>query len=155
MGLGFSEATAASAAWNPILECVPSQKGLFTLAPHRQSENAVFPTRLYALPFASINSILPSGHSTRYGPLGRIVIFTTAILFPLSNLCINTTRMAAMCQACHCAKKRPGGRDFKLASGLTERYIYRKALALNIHHIAEGPLIPPREVQADEGIPYP
>src|SRR5690242_1977573 len=39
-----SPLTAASAAWNPIFECVPSQKGLLTLAPQRHSENASFPS---------------------------------------------------------------------------------------------------------------
>lgn len=66
-------ATAASAAWNPIFECVPSQKGLFTEPPQRQREIAGFPVRSHSWPFASTNRI---GPSTRYGPLGRTVIVT-------------------------------------------------------------------------------
>jgi hypothetical protein len=45
-----SAATAASAAWKPIFECVPSQKGLLTEAPHRHSEIAGLPCRSNSLP---------------------------------------------------------------------------------------------------------
>src|SRR5215467_10986650 len=70
----FSWATAASAAWNPILLWVPSQKGLLTEAPHRQSANRG-PRALVStlLPLTSTNSRSPS---TRYGPLGRMVTLT-------------------------------------------------------------------------------
>src|ERR1035441_1464191 len=71
--------TAASAAWKPILEWVPSQNGLFTDPPQRHSENAVLPVKSYGLPSASTNSIVPSGASTRNGPFLRTVIFTCAI----------------------------------------------------------------------------
>jgi low temperature requirement protein LtrA len=36
-GLSAEPGTAASAAWNPIFECVPSQKGFFVDPPQRQS----------------------------------------------------------------------------------------------------------------------
>src|ERR1039458_6917886 len=71
--------TASSAAWNPMRLCVPSQKGLLTDPPQRQSENAVLPVRSYGVPFTSTNSMDPSGASTRNGPLGLTVIFTCAI----------------------------------------------------------------------------
>src|ERR1017187_8497031 len=71
--------TAASAAWKPILEWVPSQNGLFTDPPQRHSENAVLPVKSYGLPSASTISIVPSGASTRNGPFLRTVIFTCAI----------------------------------------------------------------------------
>src|SRR5581483_10425499 len=64
-GFGASCLTAASAAWNPTLLCVPSQNGLFTDPPHLHSEYAGFPVRSYLLPFASNISINPSGSSTR------------------------------------------------------------------------------------------
>src|SRR5579862_5428806 len=45
-GLSLSAAlTAASAPWNPMRLCVPSQKGLFTEPPQRHSENAGLPVR--------------------------------------------------------------------------------------------------------------
>src|SRR6185369_291328 len=91
-GFGFSSERAASAAWKPILEWVPSQKGLFTLPPHRQSENAFFPVRSSFFPLASSSSTSPSSHSTRYGPLGRIVIFT-AMPFSLRYLTYITLRV--------------------------------------------------------------
>src|SRR5690349_3076716 len=70
----FSWATAASAAWKPILLWVPSQKGLVTDAPHRHNAN-LGPRPLVStlLPLTSTNSTSPS---TRYGPLGRMLIFT-------------------------------------------------------------------------------
>src|ERR1700730_391073 len=58
---------------------VPSQKGLFTDPPQRQSENAVLPVRSNLLPLASTRSIEPSGASTRYGPFGFTVILTSAM----------------------------------------------------------------------------
>ena len=39
-GLSSDPATAASAAWNPIFECVPSQNGLFVDAPHGTARSA-------------------------------------------------------------------------------------------------------------------
>jgi hypothetical protein len=71
--------TAASAAWNPIFECVPSQNGLFTDVPHRHKENAGLPVKSTGVPSGFNNSMLPSGASTRYGPFGLHVIFTWAI----------------------------------------------------------------------------
>jgi membrane associated rhomboid family serine protease len=68
--------TANSAPWNPMRLCVPSQNGLFTEPPQRQREKAGLPVRSYWVPFTSTSSIEPSGASTRYGPLGRTVIFT-------------------------------------------------------------------------------
>src|SRR5271157_3147408 len=71
--------TAASAASKPILECVPSQNGLFTDPPQRHSEKATLPVKSYWLPSASTSSIAPSGASTRYGPFLRQVILTCAM----------------------------------------------------------------------------
>src|SRR5947209_6594026 len=70
----FSCATAASAAWKPILLWVPSQNGLVTDAPHRQSAKRG-PRALVStlLPFTSTTSTSPS---TRYGPFGRMLILT-------------------------------------------------------------------------------
>src|SRR5947209_52978 len=48
--------TAASAAWKPILEWVPSQNGLFTDAPQRHRATACLPVRSYLLPSASVSS---------------------------------------------------------------------------------------------------
>jgi hypothetical protein len=41
-GLSPLPGTAASAAWKPVLECVPSQKGLVVDPPQRQSANGRF-----------------------------------------------------------------------------------------------------------------
>jgi hypothetical protein len=70
-----SAATAASAAWNPIFECVPSQNGFFVDAPQRHNDTAGFPSRLISVPSTSIRRI---GPSTRSGPLGLAVIVTFA-----------------------------------------------------------------------------
>jgi hypothetical protein len=56
---------AASAAWNPTRECVPSQKGFFVEPPQRQSANGRFAIS-YAFPFQSTS--VTSSPSTRYGP---------------------------------------------------------------------------------------
>ena len=65
---------AASAAWKPILLWVPSQNGLVTDAPHRHSANlGPRPLVSILLPSTSTNSTSPS---TRYGPLGRMLILT-------------------------------------------------------------------------------
>src|SRR5438876_6209353 len=70
----FSWATAASAAWKPILLWVPSQNGLVTDPPHRHSANrGPFPLVSTLLPLTSTNSTSPS---TRYGPLGLMLILT-------------------------------------------------------------------------------
>src|SRR5713101_2774389 len=70
----FSCATAASAAWKPTLLWVPSQNGLVTDAPHRHSANrGPRPLVSIVLPLTSTNSTSPS---TRYGPLGRMLILT-------------------------------------------------------------------------------
>src|SRR2546429_138824 len=65
-------ATAASAALKPTLLCVPSQKGFVTEPPQRHSAMRG-PRALVSIvePLTSISSKSPS---TRYGPLGRIVI---------------------------------------------------------------------------------
>src|ERR1700675_3644411 len=72
--------TASSAPWKPMRLWVPSQKGLLTEPPQRQRENAGLPVRSYGVPLASTSSTVPSGASTRKGPLGRTVIFTCAIV---------------------------------------------------------------------------
>src|SRR3954447_3623185 len=64
-GFGFSAATAASAAWKPTLECVPSQNGLLVLAPQRQSENAGLLLTSTGLPSTSMISTSPGCASTR------------------------------------------------------------------------------------------
>src|ERR1700731_636225 len=76
----FSCATAASAAWKPILLWVPSQNGLVTDAPHRHSANRG-PRALVStlLPFTSTSSTSPS---TRYGPFGRMLILTAIPIPP-------------------------------------------------------------------------
>src|ERR1700747_3566553 len=83
----FSSAffTADSAPMKPILECWPSQNGLFKLPPQRHSENAGLPVRSNLLPAGSTRSTVPSGASTRYGPFGRTVIFTWAIIVSVSR----------------------------------------------------------------------
>src|SRR5438270_10910739 len=48
--------TAASAAWKPIFEWVPSQNGLLTDAPQRHRETLGLPVRSYRLPSASVSS---------------------------------------------------------------------------------------------------
>src|SRR5690349_6336817 len=70
----FSWATAASAAWKPILLWVPSQKGLVTDAPHRHNAN-LGPRPLIST-LLPLTSSISSSPSTRYGPLGRMLIFT-------------------------------------------------------------------------------
>jgi hypothetical protein len=79
-----SAATAASAAWKPIFECVPSQNGFFVEAPHRHKDTAGLPSRLISVPSTSINRI---GPSTRSGPLGLAVIvtFASAISSPFGS----------------------------------------------------------------------
>src|SRR6478736_2020983 len=73
--------TAPSAARKPILECVPSQKGLFVDAPQRHSATACFPLMSTLLPSASaISNWLRSPLST-YGPVFLIRILI-AIQFP-------------------------------------------------------------------------
>src|SRR5947209_11912570 len=74
--------TANSAPWNPTLLWVPSQNGLFTDPPQRQSENAGLPVRSYLLPSASTSSTEPSAASTRYGPFFLTVILTAGICPP-------------------------------------------------------------------------
>src|SRR2546430_2067487 len=68
----FSCATAASAALKPTLLCVPSQKGSVTEPPHRHS--AMRGPRAVVSIFEPLTSISSKSPSTRYGPLGRIVI---------------------------------------------------------------------------------
>src|SRR5229473_907614 len=76
----FSCATAASAAWKPSLLWVPSQNGLVTDAPHRHSANrGPRPLTSTLSPFTSTTSTSPS---TRYGPLGRMVILTAIDIPP-------------------------------------------------------------------------
>src|SRR2546428_5379033 len=67
---GFFSAswTAAIAPWNPIFECVPSQKGLVLDPPQRQSAALMTGT---ALPCASIRLNSPC---TTYGPLSLILM---------------------------------------------------------------------------------
>src|SRR5439155_17699004 len=67
---GFSSVcwTAAIAPWNPIFECVPSQKGFVVDPPQRQS--AAFMTGT-SLPCASTSLNSPS---TTYGPLSLILM---------------------------------------------------------------------------------
>ena len=45
--------TADSAPWNPILLCVPSQKGLFTDPPQRHKEIPGLPVKSNLLPSAA------------------------------------------------------------------------------------------------------
>src|SRR5215470_14001271 len=68
--------TAASAPWKPILECVPSQNGLLTEPPQRQSATAGFPVMSYLLPLMSVISTWLMSPLTTYGPLGLIRILT-------------------------------------------------------------------------------
>src|SRR5579863_6058044 len=79
--------TADSAPRKPISLWDPSQNGLFTDPPQRQSENAGLPVRSYAVPLTSTSSIEPSGASTRYGPFGRTVILTVAMRPPI-EMCL-------------------------------------------------------------------
>ena len=87
-GYFFSWATAASAAWNPILLWVPSQKGFVTEAPHRQSAIRGRPDVSILFPVGSESSTSPS---TRYGPFGRTVIFTVMSILRGSRVPNNTT----------------------------------------------------------------
>src|SRR5438128_182996 len=68
----FSCATAASAALKPTLLWVPSQKGFVTEPPQRHS--AMRGPRAVVSIFEPLTSISSKSPSTRYGPLGRIVI---------------------------------------------------------------------------------
>src|SRR5205814_499356 len=61
-GVTIAIGTAASAAAKPILECVPSQNGLFVDPPQRQSANGRFGI-VYAFPFQSTR--FTSSPSTR------------------------------------------------------------------------------------------
>ncbi len=66
--------TACAAAWKPIFEWVPSQKGFFVDAPQRQS--TVLACVGMTFPLVSCNSIVPV---TTYGPFGRVSIVTSAM----------------------------------------------------------------------------
>src|SRR3954453_8920650 len=69
--------TASAAAWNPIFEWVPSQKGFFVDAPQRQS--TVLAWVAITFPFVSRSSIVPV---TIYGPFGLASIITSAMSNP-------------------------------------------------------------------------
>src|SRR4029077_9772530 len=77
-----SARTAASAAWKPTRLCVPSQKGLLTEPPQRQSAKFVFPVKSYFWPSASTSSTEPSGASTRNGPFFLAMILICAMILP-------------------------------------------------------------------------
>src|SRR6185369_10591891 len=159
-GFGFSSETAASAAWKPILEWVPSQKGLFTLPPHRQSENAFFPVRSSFFPLASSSSTSPSSHSTRYGPLGRIVIFT-AMPFSLRYHTYITLRANTLTSSIESMWRqfyRFSDRNYRCVqvrrSTLAESHIHGQAIAIHIHNVTERTMIPPSKVEPDSRVPY-
>src|SRR5207253_10390431 len=75
-GLSALPGTAASAAWNPTFECVPSQNGLVVDPPHRHSANGRFAI-VYAAPFQS--TTVTSSPSTRYGPFCLTLIVAIAL----------------------------------------------------------------------------
>src|SRR4029077_208684 len=79
-GLSSLPWTAASAAWKPIFECVPSQNGLFVDPPQRHSANGRLATA-YSLPFQS--TTFTSSPSTLYEPFCLTVI--VAIVAPASS----------------------------------------------------------------------
>src|SRR5438874_8898667 len=64
---------------------VPSQKGLLTEPPQRQSAKFALPVRSYFWPSASTSSMEPSGASTRKGPFFLAIILTCA-MFPPSGI---------------------------------------------------------------------
>jgi hypothetical protein len=61
-GLSSEPGTAASAAWKPTFECVPSQNGLFVDPPQRHNLNGRFEI-WYSFPFQSTS--FTSSPSTR------------------------------------------------------------------------------------------
>ena len=66
---------ASSAPLNPTFEWVPSQNGLFTDAPQRQSEIFVFSVGIeMGLPSWSMRLISEIGASMRYGPFCLILM---------------------------------------------------------------------------------
>jgi hypothetical protein len=77
-GLSSLPGTAASAASNPILLWVPSQKGLVVEAPHRHSAIGRRDT-VYAFPFQS--TTLMSSPSTLYEPF-RLTVMIVAMPAP-------------------------------------------------------------------------
>src|SRR4051812_11219816 len=72
--------TACAAAWNPIFEWVPSQKGFFVDAPQRQSTVLACVGKMF--PLVSRSSIVPV---TTYGPFGLASIVTSAMSNPPSS----------------------------------------------------------------------
>ena len=69
--------TACAAAWKPIFEWVPSQKGFFVDAPQRQSTVLAWVGMTF--PLVSCSSIVPV---TTYGPFGLASIVTSAMNNP-------------------------------------------------------------------------
>ena len=75
--LSAESGTACAAAWKPIFEWVPSQKGFFVDAPQRQS--TVLACAGMTFPLVSCSSIVPV---TTYGPFGLVSIVTSAMNNP-------------------------------------------------------------------------
>src|SRR5204862_2379526 len=74
-GGGGGSSFASHTDANPFLLCVPSQNGLFSEPPQRQSEMTVRPASPYGRPCPSTSSISPS---TRRGPLSFAWIFISS-----------------------------------------------------------------------------
>ena len=72
LGCGGGRSRAEHSEANPPRRCPPSQKGLFSDSPQRQSEIMVRPPNPYRFPCAS--SIVKSP-SRRIGPFGETVTF--------------------------------------------------------------------------------
>src|SRR3954470_19195918 len=72
--------TACAAAWNPIFEWVPSQKGFFVDAPQRQSTVLAWVDKTF--PLVSRSSTVPV---PTYGQFGLASIVTSAMSKPPSG----------------------------------------------------------------------
>src|SRR6185369_2966194 len=131
-----------------------------TLPPHRQSENAFFPVRSSFFPLASSSSTSPSSHSTRYGPLGRIVIFT-AMPFSLRYHTYITLRANTLTSSIESMWRqfyRFSDGNYRCVqvrrSTLAESHIHGQAIAIHIHNVTERTMIPPSKVEPDSRVPY-